>query len=59
MKSSRISSLDDEDWYRKYFSSNVDIFVDLRNIGNSNIDIALYNSNGTELWNSANITRFS
>lgn len=58
MRTGGLYSSEDEDWFKADYRSGETVFVDLRNIGKKNINIALYDQNKRELWNSVNDSRF-
>ncbi|SDI52175.1 hypothetical protein SAMN05421493_11717 [Pseudobutyrivibrio sp. 49] len=59
MRTGGLYSASDEDWFKARYSSGDRIFIDLRNIGKKNINIALYNSSGSEIWDSKKISKFN
>lgn len=59
MRMGGLYSAEDEDWFKAYYNAGSYLFVDLRNIGKKNINIALYEGDNTKaVWDSANIARF-
>lgn len=58
MRTGGLYSSEDEDWFKADYRSGETVFVDLRNIGHKNINIALFDQEKNILWDSNNDLKF-